>query len=164
MESWYFILVLMNYLITSSGTTVMFASMGGFFNKISDRSIGGTYVTLLNTVSNIGTVWCKFPVLFLADKTTISHCRTPGNFLHLHLPQMYYYSSTNFYLSEGLIFPDVDCVSRDGDSLCQSLHGGRCTNQVEGYYVVNILCAITGIVLYWYLKKKLNSVQQVEMS
>jgi len=35
-------------------------SLGAYFNKISDVSIGGTYQTLLNSLFNIGAYWPKF--------------------------------------------------------------------------------------------------------
>ncbi len=41
--------------------------MGAFFARISDASIGGTYLTLLNTISNIGGQWPRLVALFLVD-------------------------------------------------------------------------------------------------
>ena len=42
--------------------------------KIADKSIGGTYLTLLNTVANFGGTWPSSPVLFLVDKLTRVDC------------------------------------------------------------------------------------------
>lgn len=33
----------------------MFTAMGSFFNRISDPDMGGAYLTLLNTIANMGT-------------------------------------------------------------------------------------------------------------
>ena len=39
----------------------MFVSQMAFFAKVSDPKIGGTYMTLLNTLSNLGrSVWVGF--------------------------------------------------------------------------------------------------------
>ena len=38
-------------------TNFMYVSMMAFFAKVSDPAIGGTYMTLLNTVANLGTKW-----------------------------------------------------------------------------------------------------------
>ena len=41
-------------LATSFTSTLMFTSLGAFFNKISDPAMGGAYLTLLNTIANMG--------------------------------------------------------------------------------------------------------------
>ena len=41
-------------LVTSFTSTLMFTSLGGFFNRISDPGMGGAYLTLLNTIANMG--------------------------------------------------------------------------------------------------------------
>ena len=45
-----------------------------FFAKISDPLIGGTYMTFLNTVSNLGSKWPNFLSLWLLPKMTLSSC------------------------------------------------------------------------------------------
>jgi len=35
----------------------MFVSQMAFFSRISDPTIGGTYMTLLNTIANVGGRW-----------------------------------------------------------------------------------------------------------
>eukprot|EP00762_Andalucia_godoyi_P004328 ANDGO_05465.mRNA.1 Uncharacterized protein C21B10.09 len=55
-------------------TEFMFVSQGAFFAKISDASIGGTYLTFLNTVSNLGGTWPKYFTLWLADYLTVKFC------------------------------------------------------------------------------------------
>lgn len=42
-------------LLTSFTSTLMFTSLGSFFNRISDPAMGGAYLTLLNTIANMGT-------------------------------------------------------------------------------------------------------------
>lgn len=41
-------------LLTSFTSTLMFTSLGSFFNRISDPAMGGAYLTLLNTIANMG--------------------------------------------------------------------------------------------------------------
>ena len=52
-------------LITSFTSTLMFTALGSFFNRISDPDMGGAYLTLLNTIANMGMVlaflWLSFP-------------------------------------------------------------------------------------------------------
>jgi len=59
-------------LLTSFSSTLMFTSLGDFYNRISDPSMGGAYLTMLNTVANIGIVVPKIIVFWLIDKTTVS--------------------------------------------------------------------------------------------
>lgn len=58
-------------LMYSLTVNMMFVSQCAFFSRISDESIGGTYMTLVNTVANFGSTWPKFIVLFLVDYFTI---------------------------------------------------------------------------------------------
>ena len=41
----------------------MFVSIMAFSAKVSDPKIGGTYMTLLNTVANLGGVYCYIAIL-----------------------------------------------------------------------------------------------------
>ena len=50
--------------------TLIFMSFMSFFNKVSDPSIGGTYMTLLNTVSNLGYKWPSSLALALCPMLT----------------------------------------------------------------------------------------------
>ena len=52
----------------------MFVSGMAFHAKISDPVIGGTYMTLLNTVSNLGGVWPSSLVLWAVDGLTWKTC------------------------------------------------------------------------------------------
>ena len=49
-----FLLLAICGLITSFTSTLMFTAMGSFFNRISDPGMGGAYLTLLNTIANMG--------------------------------------------------------------------------------------------------------------
>ena len=39
---------------TSFMSTLMFTALGSFYNRISDPDMGGAYLTLLNTIANMG--------------------------------------------------------------------------------------------------------------
>ena len=51
--------------------TLMFVSIMSFHSKVSDPSIGGTYMTLLNTLSNLGAKWPTSTALWLLPKLTL---------------------------------------------------------------------------------------------
>lgn len=52
----------------------MFVAVMAFFAKISDPAVGGTYMTLLNTVCNLGGNWPTAVVLWLVDVLTWRRC------------------------------------------------------------------------------------------
>lgn len=45
-----------------------------FFNRISDSRFGGTYMTLLNTITNLGNMWTGTVSLALIDPLTYKTC------------------------------------------------------------------------------------------
>lgn len=77
----------------------MFVSVMAFHAQISDPLVGGTYMTLLNTVSNLGGNWpvffFPFPCTYweraitsqvtlglsLVEELTWKECRVPGEIL-----------------------------------------------------------------------------------
>ena len=54
--------------------TALFISVMSFFARISDPSIGGTYMTLLNTVTNLGSMWPRPLALWLLPLLSHSRC------------------------------------------------------------------------------------------
>jgi PAT family acetyl-CoA transporter-like MFS transporter 1 len=63
-------------LLTSFSSTLMFTALGDFYNRISDPSMGGAYLTMLNTVANIGVVVPKIIVFYLIDVATVEDAKT----------------------------------------------------------------------------------------
>mmetsp|Transcript_18809 Transcript_18809/g.36874 ORF Transcript_18809/g.36874 Transcript_18809/m.36874 type:complete len:537 (+) Transcript_18809:108-1718(+) len=72
---WEFMFWLLSILIAHSVlSTAMFVAMMGFFAQVSDPAIGGTYMTLLNTIANLGSKWPNQFVLFVVDHLTVYDC------------------------------------------------------------------------------------------
>jgi len=67
----YLLILGLSILYQFSSDALMFVSMGAFFARISDDNIGGSYMTLLNTISNFGGTWPKFFILWLMDQITV---------------------------------------------------------------------------------------------
>ncbi len=69
---WAFYAALVTVLIVHTVlSTAMFVAMMAFFAKVSDPAIGGTYMTLLNTMANLGSKWPSQAVLFIVDLVTL---------------------------------------------------------------------------------------------
>ncbi|GJJ77903.1 MFS transporter, PAT family, solute carrier family 33 (acetyl-CoA transportor), member 1 [Entomortierella parvispora] len=119
----YFYMVLATTVTTSFTSTVAFVSMGAFMTVIADPVIGGTYMTLLNTLSNLGGTWPRFFVLKAVDYFTVSTCSVLD--------------------SNDEVF---SCASEPGKSHCVTL-GGQCQMQQDGYYYVSSMCVFIGATL-----------------
>jgi PAT family acetyl-CoA transporter-like MFS transporter 1 len=52
----------------------MFVAVMSFFAKISDPTVGGTYMTLLNTLCNLGGNWPGTLALWLVDPLSRKYC------------------------------------------------------------------------------------------
>lgn len=141
---YYYILCLVINMISSVFAYTMFVSQMAFYAQISDKSIGGTYMTLLNTLSNLGGVWPNTLALYAASYLTFKYCspeKLPGD-LALNATS---YESTISAISGNTCASDIDQKS------CSSL-GGVCVTQIDAYYIETAFCTIVGII--WLLKFK----------
>lgn len=130
-SSSYFFLVIIQHLIGSFMSTVQFVSMCAFHTRIADPVIGGTYMTLLNTLSNLGGTWPRLFIMSLIDYFTIYDCQD--------LP-----SVGSIQLSK------EECLDRGGNPIIIS----------DGYYITNTICIIIGILLFFgYIKRKIQYLQ-----
>ncbi|XP_078488430.1 acetyl-coenzyme A transporter 1 [Ciona intestinalis] len=120
---YYFAAVLIMYCFHQVTLYSMFVAVMAFNAKISDPHIGGTYMTLLNTVANLGGNWPSTLALWYVDALTTTNC--VGGTSNL-----------------------VYC-SKEDKAVCESA-GGMCVTTVDGYYVEAVLCLILGILwLIW---------------
>ena len=54
--------------LSSIVSSAMFVAQMAFYNRVSDPRIGGTYMTMLNTLANLGGQWSGIVVLALKGK------------------------------------------------------------------------------------------------
>ena len=66
----YFGVIIVITVLSSIGSNFMYVSIFAFVTKIADRSMGGTFITLLATLTNFGNTWPKFFVFILIDQYT----------------------------------------------------------------------------------------------
>jgi PAT family acetyl-CoA transporter-like MFS transporter 1 len=92
---------------------------------VSDPAVGGTYMTLLNTVTNLGGNWPSTLALWMVDPLTTKLCQG-GN---------------------STVTSCGDTVEMD---LCTG-GGGACHTETDGYYIeiwVGFLLGMTWLVLW----------------
>ena len=56
----------------------MYVAVMAFFARVSDPAVGGTYMTLLNTLSNLGGNWPSTLALWMVDSLTYKQCSAPN--------------------------------------------------------------------------------------
>ncbi|XP_046678958.1 acetyl-coenzyme A transporter 1-like [Homalodisca vitripennis] len=69
-------LMMLVYGLVSITMYSMFVAKMAFFARSSDPALGGTYMTLMNTLNNIGSSWPNSLVLLLVDPLTFKRCPT----------------------------------------------------------------------------------------
>lgn len=119
--------VLICFLNCSS--SVQFVSLGAFFAHISDPLIGGTYMTLLNTLSNFGGTYPQYFILRAVDFFTDATCH--------HQPTS---NST-------IIHQPYKCNTAEMKKICKSEHGD-CVIDQDGYYYVSSIMIIAGLLTF----------------
>jgi len=132
---YYFFVILFIYALHQVAVYSMFVSIMAFHAKVSDPTIGGTYMTLLNTISNLGSNWPATLVLWLVDPLTMKQC-TDG----------------------GLGNEANTCSTPDFTKQCTDA-GGKCNTYIDGYYIESISCVVIGFMWLLWRRRSLQNLQ-----
>ncbi|TFK30717.1 hypothetical protein FA15DRAFT_662749 [Coprinopsis marcescibilis] len=122
----FFIFLIGHTILSSFTSTVQFVGISAFHTRVSDPLIGGTYMTLLNTFTNMGGTWPKWFILNGVDWFSIANC---------HLPKT----------SSQVLIKATECISHAGKAHCKAVKGD-CVYERDGYYIVTTACMIFGMV------------------
>jgi len=133
---WYYGCVLGLQLLYSLSVNVLFVSQCAFFSRISDVRIGGTYMTLLNTLANLGSTWPKFFIFWLVDVWTCKGGKRGG-------------SSESEVSGDGSSGKDVHCLWYVGEGS-------------DGYYSVSLLCFAIGCLWFWFMRSRVLGLGELE--
>ncbi|XP_055845025.1 acetyl-coenzyme A transporter 1 [Episyrphus balteatus] len=136
---YFYVLLVVNYGIYQIFLYCMFVAVMAFFAKISDPAVGGTYMTLLNTVCNLGGNWPNTVVLWLVDVLTWKECIGGDR--------------------EGDSKKNL-CLNKEQTEKCTS-SGGRCEIVFDGYYIEAIICMIYGLVWLYFGRKWIAYLQNL---
>ena len=113
----------------------MFVSIMAFLARISDPAVGGTYMTFLNTLTNLGGNWPATLALWWVDVLTYKQCDISS----LNT------KNTNLTQSQLNDLNSNDCQDKEESKLCESA-GSKCVTEIEGYYIESITCVIVGFL------------------
>ncbi|XP_029372826.1 acetyl-coenzyme A transporter 1 [Echeneis naucrates] len=129
---YYYTVVLLSYAAHQVALYSMYVACMAFHAKVSDPVIGGTYMTLLNTVTNLGGNWPSTVALWMVDPLTFKEC-------------------------QGAVGQSCDSPAEAG--LCVR-EGGACVTTLDGYYVESVVCVVIGLAWWVWLGKKMRRLQQ----
>ncbi|XP_072174455.1 acetyl-coenzyme A transporter 1-like [Diadema setosum] len=135
---YYYGLLIVSYAFHQVALYCMFVSSMAFHARISDPVMGGTYMTLLNTLSNLGGNWPPTVALWLVDNLTWKSCLGGSE--------------------EGL-----DCDVHAEVEACTGA-GGKCITDVDGYYIESAICVVIGFVWYWMYRRRILRLQDLPLS
>jgi MFS transporter, PAT family, solute carrier family 33 (acetyl-CoA transportor), member 1 len=145
---WYFFaLAVIIYAIHQVFVYNMFVSLMAFFAQISDPKIGGTYMTLLNTLSNLGKTMHFLSISqenYDSNAYQLFVCFLGGNWV----------STTVLYAADHLTWKKCSqgaqqCITTSDEVACTK-SGGECRPYIDAYYIETLICTILGIIwLVW---------------
>lgn len=138
-----FIVLAATGLLTSFSSTLMFTAIGSFFNRISDPEMGGAYLTLLNTIANMGIVLPKFGMFALMDALTLRTCHPPDDPAAL-LPAACPVGKQA--AGEGV---DGECAAA----------GGVCVTHRDGFFALSYALLLIGVALALLFRRALPLLQ-----
>ncbi|XP_069003696.1 acetyl-coenzyme A transporter 1 [Embiotoca jacksoni] len=129
---YYYAIVLLSYALHQVTLYSMYVACMAFHAKVSDPLIGGTYMTLLNTVTNLGGNWPSTLALWMVDPLTSKECQGAA--------------------TQG-------CGSPEEAGLCVK-EDGVCVTTLDGYYVESVVCVVIGLAWWVWLGKKMRRLQE----
>ncbi|KAL0883204.1 hypothetical protein ABMA27_016640 [Loxostege sticticalis] len=135
--SYLFVLMVL-YIFHQTCLYCMFVAVMAFYAKVSDPTVGGTYMTLLNTVSNLGTNWPNTLALWAIDHLTFKSCSAPE-------------------------LSDNTCSTELEADLCKS-GGGKCNTRIDGFYIETVLCLVVGFLWLQWGRPTMNRLQRLPQS
>src|SRR5262249_44191383 len=118
-----------------------------FHAQISDPLVGGTYMTLMNTVSNMGGNWPVTLMLSITDKFTWKECRRTADDVWLG-------PCATGQGGDTTIGAEASCTHS----------GGRCVTTVDGYYLLSAICAIIGLLWWKLMRKRVDRLHDIPKS
>lgn len=116
-----------------------------FYAKISDPMIGGTYMTLLNTIRNLGGSLIQTFFLWLVDVISWRRCIFDESLL------------SNSTLTLPL---ENKCIDKIEKEMCAK-SGGRCFTDIDGYYIEVCFNVIYGVIWFYFGRKLIMHLQNL---
>ncbi|OQR66711.1 acetyl-coenzyme A transporter 1-like [Tropilaelaps mercedesae] len=131
---YYYAVIVVVYSVHQVFVYSCFVASMAFFARVSDPALGGTYMTLLNTLNNLGGNWPTTLAIWVLDFTTYKSCSFNGR----------------------------ECSSQEGRKECASFEGD-CLTTLDGYYFVSVISVVIGVLWFLlYGKRTAQYIQRLK--
>jgi MFS transporter, PAT family, solute carrier family 33 (acetyl-CoA transportor), member 1 len=138
-DNWLLALVLAFSLVSSCVSNVHFVSVGAMFARIGDPAIGGTYLTMLNTMTNFGGTWPRYFIMKAVDSMSTAVCLVDAG-------------------EAGV------CSTTAQREACVAA-GGTCKVTQDGFFVVQGTVLVAGAVVFaLYCAKRFLALANLDLS
>jgi len=155
--TYYYVLVIAIFAFHRLAVYAMFLSVMAFFARISDPAIGGTYMTFLNTLTNLGNMWPNSFALWFVDFLTWKSCH-PG----LEEPSLSPRASSTFQSNVTAMAGNF-CYGTEETEQCEQM-GGTCTTLTDGFFSLSIASVVLGLLWFVWGVRALRTLQEIEVS
>ncbi|GAB1603762.1 acetyl-coenzyme A transporter 1-like [Argonauta hians] len=130
---YFYVIVTLFYALHQVTLYCMYVAGMAMSAKVSDPAIGGSYMTLLNTVNNLGGNWPATICLWMVESLTYKACTVK----------------------------DISCSDPAQAKLC-SLKGGECETVIDGYFVETAVCIVIGFIWYFNRRNTIKRLQNLK--
>lgn len=133
-------------------------SMMSFFSNISDESVGGTYMTFLTTVNNLGGSYPGTTAMYLISWLSVKLC----SFEEVSKPAV---SSTTPLIANGVrnITSDNACQSTAKSAECRSA-GGICVTTFDAYFYLSLGFLFVGFIWLLVFRRMIRTLRNAPNS
>lgn len=123
-------------------------SIFSVYYLLTDRKIGGTYMTLLNTITNLGTIYPSTFGMYLINLFNVKKCINVNQFDNNSSNFTSVYQKTN-----GTVNLFENQCSGGKESLECIKYGGNCQTVSYEYYFLNGFFSVVGIIWIFSVRK-----------
>lgn len=118
-------------------TGVMFIAQISFFTQVSDPALGGSYMTLLNTVANLGAKWPQYLTFRAIDALNHRLCALP----------------------DGLT--DASTCATDAEKAACNSAGGSCVTVRDGYAIMVAVGSVAALLWFVAMRRRVSQLETV---
>ncbi|XP_064459593.1 acetyl-coenzyme A transporter 1-like isoform X2 [Ornithodoros turicata] len=136
--TYFYVVIVIAYSFHQITVYSIYVALMAFHARVSDPTIGGTYMTLLNTVTNFGGNWPATAALWFIDSLTYKRC-------------------------DGAENGQLLCSSKSDEKLCTGA-GGTCSTTIDGYYIETVMCITLGFAWLMYGRRRAQWLQNLPRS
>ncbi|DAZ98108.1 TPA: hypothetical protein N0F65_003094 [Lagenidium giganteum] len=142
---YYYLFILISGALHEVAANMMYVPQMAFFARISDPTIGGTYMTFLNTISNLGSKWPNSLSLAFVDYLTTRECI--GGAHHDEILEIGWRT----------------CSNAEERAACTKA-GGECLIIRDGFYIETVICCVLGVLWLGFFYHRIVHLQNLTIN